>query len=94
VKLSFFAACNSIYAHAKDLDKVVHQTLQQSYCLPILAHAETTAAVVKYTTCQEDELNASWNSVFFLNPVLVFKVLRLSLKPGQATPGNASKDLP
>jgi len=31
---------------------------------------------------------------FFKNPVLVLKVLRLSLKPGQATPGNASKDLP
>jgi len=29
---------------------------------------------------------------FFLYPVLVFKVLRLSLKPGQATPGNASKE--
>jgi len=34
------------------------------------------------------------DDIFFLYPVLVFKVLRLSLKPGQATPGNASKDLP
>ena len=31
---------------------------------------------------------------FFKYPVLVFKVLRLSLKPRYATPGNASKDLP
>ena len=32
--------------------------------------------------------------LFFFNPVLVCKVLRLSLKPRYATPGNASKDLP
>jgi len=61
VKQSFFAACNSIYAHAKDLDELVHLTLRESYYLPILAHA---AAAVKYTTRQEDELNASWNSVY------------------------------
>ena len=48
-------------AHDKDLDVVVHLTLQESYCLPILAYA---AAAVKYTTSQEDELNASWNSVY------------------------------
>ena len=45
VKQSFFAACNSIYAHAKDLDELVHLTLQESYCLPILAYA---AAAAKY----------------------------------------------
>ena len=32
-------------AHAKDLDEMVHLTLQESYCLPILAYA---AAAVKY----------------------------------------------
>jgi len=61
VKQSFFATCNSMTAHDKDLDVVVHLTLQESYCLPILAYA---AAAVKYTTSQEDELNASWNSVY------------------------------
>ena len=61
VKQSFFAACNSIYAHAEDLDELVHLALQESYCLPILAYA---AAAVKYTTRQEDELNTSWNSVY------------------------------
>ena len=61
VKQSFFATCNSIYAHAKDLEEVVHRKLQESYCLPILCYA---AAAVKYTTRQEDKLNASWNSVY------------------------------
>ena len=61
VSQSFFAACNSIYAHAKDLDEVVHLTLQESYCLPILTYA---AVAVKYTARQEQELNAAWNSVY------------------------------
>jgi len=61
VKQSFFAACNSTYAHAKDLEEVVHLKLQESYCLPILSYA---VAAVKYTTHQEDELNVSWNSVY------------------------------
>jgi len=39
----------------------VHLKLQESYCIPILSYA---AAAVKYTTRQEDELNASWNSVY------------------------------
>jgi len=56
VEQSFFAACNSIYAHAKDLEEVMHLKLQESYCLPILSYA---AAAVKYTTRQEYELNAS-----------------------------------
>ena len=61
VKQSFFAACNSIYAHAKDLDEVMHLTLQECYCLPILTYA---AVAVKYTVRQEDELNAACNSVY------------------------------
>ena len=36
VKQSFFAACNCIYANAKQLDELMHLTLQNSYCLPIL----------------------------------------------------------
>jgi len=39
---------------------VVHLTLQESYCLPILTYA---AVAVKYTARQEQELNAAWNSV-------------------------------
>ena len=49
---SFFAACNCIYAQAKQLDEIIHVSLQESYCLPILALK------------QVDELNACWNSVF------------------------------
>ena len=60
-KRNFFAACNCIYAHAKQLDELIHLLLQESYCLPILTYA---AAVVKYSVKQEDDLNACWNSEF------------------------------
>src|SRR5688572_33466715 len=53
--------CNCIYARAKDLNELVHLSLQESYCLPILTYA---SAVVKYTVRQEDELDACWNSVY------------------------------
>jgi len=61
VRRSFFSACNCIYARAKDLNELVHLSVQESYCLPILTYA---SAVVKYTVRQEDELNACWNSVY------------------------------
>ena len=61
VKQSFFAACNSIYAHAKDLEesgapKTAKKLLPTD---PI-----PCSSCSKYTTRQEDELNASWNSVY------------------------------
>jgi hypothetical protein len=61
VRQKFFAACNCIYAHGKQLDEIIHLTLQESYSLPILTYA---AASAKYTVKQLDELNACWNSVF------------------------------
>jgi len=61
VKQSFFAACNSIYAQAKNLDELVHLSLQESYCLPVLTYA---IAALKLTIRQEKELNACWNSVY------------------------------
>ena len=61
VKQNFFAACNCIYAKAKHLDEIIHLMLQESYCLSILTYA---VAVIKYSTKQEDELNACWNSVY------------------------------
>lgn len=39
----------------------MHLILQESYCLPILTYV---IAVAKYSTKQEDELNACWNSVY------------------------------
>ena len=38
VKQSFFSACNCIYANAKQLDEIMHHTLQESYCLSILTY--------------------------------------------------------
>jgi len=61
VKQYFFAACNSIYAQAKNLDELLHLSLQESYCLPILTYA---AAALNFTVRQEKELNACWNSVY------------------------------
>jgi len=60
VKQSFFAVCNSIYAQAKNLE-LLHLSLQESYCLPILTYA---AAALNVTVRQEKELNACWKSVY------------------------------
>ena len=49
-----------LYANDKQLDEIMHVTLQQSYCLSILSYV---VAAIKYSTKQEDELNACWNSV-------------------------------
>jgi hypothetical protein len=61
VKQSFFRACNCVYAHARNLDEIIHLSLQESYCLPVLTYV---TAALKYTAKQEDELNACWNSVY------------------------------
>ena len=61
VKQAFFAACNSVYAHAKNLDELLHLSLQESYCLPVLTYA---VAAVNLSVKQEKELNACWNSVY------------------------------
>ena len=61
VKQAFFAACNSVYEHAKNLDELVHLSLQESYCLPILTYA---VAALNLSVKQEKELNACWNSVY------------------------------
>ena len=57
----FSAGCNCIYAHAKQLEKLVHLSLQETYCLPFLTY---TVAAIKYNSKQMDELNACWNSVY------------------------------
>ena len=51
IKQSFFAACNCIYAHARNLNEIIHLTLQESYCLTILTHA---SAAIKLSTKQID----------------------------------------
>src|SRR6218665_375184 len=49
------------YAHAKNLNELVHLALQETYSLPILTYA---LAVVKCTVGQEDELSACLNSPY------------------------------
>jgi len=60
-KQNFYTACNCIMSQAKNLDEVIHLTLQESYCLPILIYGVSVAC---YTKRQLDELNACWNSVY------------------------------
>jgi hypothetical protein len=61
MKQSFFAAFNCIYAHARNLDEIIHLILQETYCLPILTYA---IAAIKLSAKQIDELDAAWNSVY------------------------------
>jgi hypothetical protein len=61
VKRSFFAACNCIFAHASNLDEIVHLSLQESYCLPILTYA---SAALSLSVRQLNELNVCWNTVY------------------------------
>ena len=51
-KQSFFSGCNYIYAHAKQLDELVHLSLQESHCLPVLTY---TVAAIKYNSMQMDK---------------------------------------
>jgi hypothetical protein len=61
IRQAFFSACNCIYSQARCLNELIHLSLQESYCLPILTYA---IASLKLNNKQEDLLNASWNSVY------------------------------
>ena len=61
IKRSFYAACNSITVRAQHLDEIVHLSLQESYCLPILTYA---TAAMSLTKKQLQELNVCWNSIY------------------------------
>ena len=36
VKRSFYSACNSIFSQASNMDEIMHLSLQETYCLPVL----------------------------------------------------------
>ena len=36
IKRKFYAACNCIFAKTYSLDEILHRSLQESYCLPVL----------------------------------------------------------
>jgi hypothetical protein len=61
IKQAFFSACNSIYSVAKHNDQMLHLTLQETYCLPVLNYCITAICL---NTQQMRTLNYCWNSVF------------------------------
>ena len=61
VKRSFFAACNCVFASARYNDQLVHLSLQESYCRPILTYGIVATSL---TTDQYRTLNCCWNTVY------------------------------
>ena len=61
VKQAFFSACNCIYASAKHNDEIVHLSLQETYCKPVLTYGMTALSL---TSEQARSLNCCWNSVY------------------------------
>ena len=58
---TFFSACNCIYATAKFNDQIVHLSLQETYCKPILTYG---IVAMKLSLEQQRSLNSCWNSVY------------------------------
>ena len=61
IRQSFFAATNCIYASAKFNDQLVHLSLQETYCKPILTYG---IVAIHLTVKQLRNLNSCWNSVY------------------------------
>jgi len=60
-KRSFFAACNCVFAQAKNVNELVHLSLQETYCLSVLTYA---IPALSLNSKQMSELNVCWNSVY------------------------------
>jgi hypothetical protein len=60
-KRSFYAAFNSIRAHAKSLNQITQLSLVESYCLPLVTYA---IGAISLTQRQLQELNVCWNTAF------------------------------
>jgi len=61
MKRSFYAACNSIFADANDLDEIALLSLQEAYSLCVLMYA---TSALHLSAKQTTELNVCWNMVF------------------------------
>jgi hypothetical protein len=60
-KRHFYSACNAIIAHTRTSDELLHLSLQESYCLPILTYA---IGGLSLTLHQLKELNVCWNNIY------------------------------
>jgi len=61
VKRTFYSACNCVFSQAGKTDEILHLSLQETYCLPILMYASPGYSFKKR---QLSELNACWNSLY------------------------------
>jgi hypothetical protein len=61
VKRSFFTACNCVFTSARNNDEIVHLSLQESYCRPILTYG---VVAMSLTVNQYRILNCCWNTVY------------------------------
>lgn len=61
IKRSFFSACNCIFAQADKTNEILHLSLQEYYCLPILMYASSGCSFSKR---QLSELNSCWNTLY------------------------------
>ena len=60
-KQAFFSASSCIYANAKFNDQIIHLSLQETFCKPIL----TYGIVAMHLTVEQTRiLNCCWNSVY------------------------------
>jgi hypothetical protein len=57
---NFYTTCNCVCAQAKHLYEIIHVSMQESYCLPILIYA---SAAVRYSAKHVDEVHACLSSV-------------------------------
>jgi len=55
VKGSFYAACNSIFSHGRDVDELTVMTLQEAHSLSVLLYA---SPALTFQCKQISELNA------------------------------------
>ena len=53
--------CNCLFSQAGRTDEILHLSLQETYCLPILLYASPGYSFKKQ---QLSELNACWNSTY------------------------------
>jgi hypothetical protein len=61
VKRSLFTACNCAFTSARNNDEIVHLSLPESYCRPILTYGVVAMTLTVY---QYRILNCCWNAVY------------------------------
>jgi Reverse transcriptase (RNA-dependent DNA polymerase) len=61
IKRAFCSACNCVFSQAEKIDELLHLSLQETYCLPILLYAPPGYS---FKNWQLTELNSCWNTVY------------------------------